>query len=126
MGDPRRAGESAGKLFGFATYLAPHASKADIYTDIGNRTRRFSPRQIIITRALLGRSYRTLAPMSKAMRPPDHRGGWVYDSVWADSRFNGGCVDSVEVMLYEKSQACPIAVVSYIHVDSCACAECQH
>merc|ERR1719296_72763 len=31
--DPRRAGQSAGTLFGRASYLAVNASKADLYTD---------------------------------------------------------------------------------------------
>lgn len=124
--DPRRAGEGSGRLFGMATYLAPNASKSDLYTDASaRRLGRRAPRQVVIARALLGASHRTAVPMRDASRPPDGADGRPLDSVWADVRENGGAVDHVEVMVYDKGQAYPQAVVTYVHMESCPCAECE-
>lgn len=129
--DPRRGGESTGKMFGVGTYLAANSSKADIYTDQRAlrgkvRTKCGAPRQIVVVRALLGESYRATAPMTGIFRPPDGKqDGRPLDSVWADTHENGGAVDHLEVMLYERSQMYPEAVVTYVHCKDCACAECN-
>lgn len=124
--DPRRGGESVGSMFGVATYLAANSSKADIYTEsFSQRSSRQSQRKLIVARALLGESHRTAVKMPYASRPPDGNDGQPMDSVWADTRVNGGAVDHLEVMFYDKGQAYPQAVVTYRHEAACACAECR-
>merc|ERR1712224_331793 len=123
--DPRRVGEQVGKLFGVATYLTPNASKADTYTEsFVNRLPKTAQRKVIIARALLGEAHCTMTRMSDATRPPNGDDDRPLDSVWADMRTNGGIVDHIEVMLYDKGQAYPEAIVSYSHTPSCRCAEC--
>jgi len=119
--DPRRGGEGVGKMFGVATYLAMNASKSDIYTEHpAQRLPKQAERQIIVARAILGESHRALQSMQSASRPPDGIDGRPLDSVWADTRTNGGAVDHYEVMTYDKGQAYPEAVVTYVHSASCA------
>jgi len=125
--DPRRGGEHGGHLFGFAAYLTPNASKADIYTDNlkdSKRRSRTSKRQVIVVRALLGQSYRALTPMQNILRPPDDENGIPFDSMWADVRGNGGAVDHLECMVYRESQTIPIAIITYSHQPQCKCSEC--
>lgn len=123
--DPRRGGEGVGHMFGIATYLALNASKADIYTeDLTAKLPRGAERKLIVVRAALGEAHRTVEKTPKAHRPPDDVNGRALDSVWADSRQNGGCVDHVEVMSYDRGQAIPVAIVTYAHSDACSCAEC--
>ncbi|CAE8584742.1 unnamed protein product, partial [Polarella glacialis] len=47
------------------------------------------------------------------------------DSMWAENRENGGCVDHREVMIYSEAQALPIALVDYMHKERCCCAGCS-
>jgi hypothetical protein len=125
--DPKRGGEGAGKRFGVATYLTPNASKADMYTDPDmkkNRAGKRALRKIIIVRAAMGMSYETHTPMQKANKAPDGPDGEPYDSVWAADMSRGGCVHNMEVMIYEKHQALPIAIVEYFHREGCLCSEC--
>mmetsp|Transcript_117328 Transcript_117328/g.228117 ORF Transcript_117328/g.228117 Transcript_117328/m.228117 type:complete len:348 (+) Transcript_117328:140-1183(+) len=123
--DPRRGGESSGRLFGLATYLAANASKSDIYTDTpDNRLPKHDVRRLIIARALLGESHRAVAPTRSATRPPDGSNGQPLDSVWADVRARGGAVDHLEVMVYDRAQIYPEAIISYSHSQMCACALC--
>lgn len=118
--DPQRGGESAGKLFGVATYFAANASKSDIYTEErSNRLPQHAVRKLFVARVALGESQRVLRGCPGLHRAPDG-----FDSVWADSKENGGCVDHVEAMIYTKGQAIPAYLVSYVHAGSCRCAEC--
>lgn len=125
--DPRRGGESAGKMFGLATYMALNASKADIYTEPFPTLRlpRQADRRLFIARALLGEAYRATAATPTATRPPDGSDGRPLDSVWADVRGNGGAVDHAEAMIYDKGQAYPEMLVTYSHRATCGCAECS-
>lgn len=125
--DPQRGGEGAGRLFGVASYFAANISKADIYTDeLGalpsSRAPRNSPRQVILARLCLGKSFRTLTPHRDWHRAPDG-----YDSVWADCLSEGGCVDHREMMVYKEQQALPLFLVTYVHEcpQECLCAECR-
>jgi len=123
--DPRRGGESAGKLFGHASYLAANASKADLYTDSNLKspeTSRYTERNIIIFRAALGQCFRTKSAMPTLMHPPEDVTGKPMDSVLAETRDANGCVDHLEVMLYKESQ---VAEVTYRHVRGCSCALCK-
>jgi len=123
--DPRRGGEGVGKMFGVASYFAVNASKSDIYTeDFTQRLPRRAERQIIVARALLGESYRTTNVMKNSTRPPDGDDDLPLDSVWAATRHDGRVVDHHEVMIYDKYQAIPDAVITYTHKQSCECAEC--
>merc|ERR1712107_467201 len=113
-------------MFGLATYLAANASKADIYTELSSdRLGRHAKRKLIVAQAVLGESYRAEMSMPEATRPPDDAGGRAFDSVWADVRSSGGAVDHLEVMLYDKGQAYPLAVATYQHASECVCAECH-
>lgn len=124
--DPRRGGEAVGMMFGRATYLAANASKADLYTDYSATypRPRTATRSMIIARVVLGEAYRACSPMQQAVRPPDGPDFRPWDSVWAETRDNGGAVDHAEVMVYDKGQTYPQAVVRYIHSHRCACAGC--
>lgn len=124
--DPRRGGEGVGRLFGAATYLTPHASKADIYTEsFDDRLPQNAHRKIIVVRAALGESFRTVHAMPSALRPPDGQDANPLDSVWADTLSHGGAVDHLECMVYDRGQTLPIAVVTYAHRWSCTCSECR-
>jgi hypothetical protein len=121
--DPQRGGEGAGKMFGVAAYFAANASKSDIYTeDFANQQRlaRTAERQIIIARVALGTSLLTTEPHADWHRAPDG-----YDSVWAERRANGGCVDHMEMMVYKEQQALPCFLVTYRHVCDDLCSECM-
>ena len=125
--NPQRGGENTGKLFGVASYYAINSSKSDAYTE--DRHKPLHPnavRTIIVARAALGESFCALRPMPKAKRPPDNSWGSEFDSVWADTRLNHGCVDHVEVMVYNEAQSLPIALVDYVHETDCSCALCQY
>jgi len=123
--DPRRGGETVGNMFGVATYLAANASKSDLYTEASDqRMPRTAERSLLIARVLVGESHRTATRLPDARRPPDGADGRPLDSVWADTRINGGAVDHLEVMVYDKGQAYPQALVTYRHVPGCQCAEC--
>ena len=69
-------------------------------------------------RAALGDCHRTLVAMQHAMHPPDDDDGRPRDSVLAEPRQKGGCVDHLEVMLYREHQLLPVAVVTYVHAPS--------
>ena len=58
----------------------------------------------VVARTVLGASCRMNRPQREAQRPPDGPDGRPLDSVWAAARADGGAVDHVEVMLYEKAQ----------------------
>ncbi|CAE8581314.1 unnamed protein product [Polarella glacialis] len=123
--NPCRAGEATGAIFGTASYFALNSSKADDYTeDRGQPLPKQAKRTLIIARVLLGESHRATGPKQDARRPPDGADGLELDSVWAEDRVNGGCVDHREVMVYSEAQALPIALVDYMHKDSCCCAGC--
>ncbi|CAE8682533.1 unnamed protein product [Polarella glacialis] len=123
--DPRRGGEGVGAMFGLATYFAINASKSDIYTEeFARRLQRSTQRTMIVARVALGAGFRTCEPQRKWSRPPDGPDGLPFDSVWAANVASGGCVDHVEVMIYDKSQAMPLFLVDYRHTDQCRCAEC--
>lgn len=118
--DLQRGGEGTGKLFGIATYFSPNASKSDIYTEEQtSRLPRCAARKMFVARVALGESHRVLRGTPGAHRAPDN-----FDSVWADSRENGGCVEHLEVMIYAKGQAIPVFLVTYTHARACRCAEC--
>merc|ERR1712185_109489 len=107
-------------MFGYATYMTPVSSKADIYTeDLKKRLPRTAQLQMIIARAALGVPFRAQSAMQNATRPPDGPDGRPLDSVIA---MGGSCVDHTEIMLYSQSQALPLCVVSYSHDASCVCA----
>ncbi|CAE8736636.1 unnamed protein product [Polarella glacialis] len=119
--DPRLGGEGVGAMFGTATYFAINASKSDIYTEeFARRRQRSTQRTMIVARVALGAGFRTCEPR-KLSRPPD---GPPFDSVWAAAAASGGCVDHVEVMICDKSQAMPMFLVDYRHTEQCRCAEC--
>ncbi|CAE8592873.1 unnamed protein product [Polarella glacialis] len=123
--DPRRGGEGVGAMFGTATYFAINASKSDIYTEeFARRRQRSTQRTMIVARVALGAGFRTCEPQKKWSRPPDGPDGLPFDSVWAANTASGGCVDHVEVMIYDKSQAMPMFLVDYRHTEQCRCAEC--
>ncbi|CAE8695197.1 unnamed protein product [Polarella glacialis] len=126
--DPRRGGEGVGAMFGLATYFAINASKSDIYTEeFSRRLQRSTQRTMIVARVALGAGFRTCEPQRKWSRPPDGPDGpdgLPFDSVWAANAASGGCVDHVEVMIYNKSQAMPMFLVDYRHTEQCRCAEC--
>ena len=65
----------------------------------------------MVVRVALGEAYRTTRAMPDSRRPPDDDGGIELDSVWADDREHGGCVDHREVIVYSKGQALPVALV---------------
>ena len=126
--DPRRGGQSTGRLFGLASYLACNASKADLYTDANLKTPESSKqeeRKIIVIRAALGDCFRTTQGMPLCTYPPDDCDGRPMDSVVAETQANGGCVDHLEVMLYKETQMLPVAVVTYRHDWNCVCALCK-
>lgn len=120
--DPRRGGEVAGKLFGVGSYFAVNSSKSDIYTDLNDRQPRGSERKIIVARLAMGRVYRVEHGCSHLTRPPDE-----YDSIWADARSNGGCVDHPELIIFKEAQALPQFVITYVHEcpTSELCSECS-
>ncbi|CAE8740384.1 unnamed protein product [Polarella glacialis] len=123
--DPRRGGEGVGAMFGTATYFAINASKSDIYTEeFASRRQRSAQRTMIVARVALGTCLRTGEQQRKWSRPPDGPDGLPFDSVWAANAASGGCVDHVEVMIYDKSQAIPMFLVDYRHTEQCRCAEC--
>ena len=110
--DPQRGGQSAGSMFGIASYFAPNVSKADMYTDNLASGRRFANnavRHIIVARVALGNSCQVTQPQTW------HRAPDGFDSAWASSRANGGCVDHDEVMIYHQQQALPLFLVKYRH-----------
>ncbi|CAK0884584.1 unnamed protein product [Prorocentrum cordatum] len=124
--NPQRGGEATGKLFGTAAYFAANSSKADDYTEErANQLAKNATRTLIVSRVALGESFRTLRPMEQATKPPDNDDGVDFDSVWADTLTNGGCVDHLEVMIYSEAQALPVALVDYRHAASCNCAFCR-
>merc|ERR1712194_824801 len=99
---------------------------ADAYTESrSNRLKQGAIRRMIIARALFGESHRTTKSMANAIRPPEGDDGRPLDSVWADCRTQGGAVDHFEIMLYDRGQAYPEVIVSYIHSPWCKCAECS-
>jgi len=125
--DPRRGGASAGRLFGQASYLAINASKADLYTDEDPRqpsTCKHEQRKVIVMRVALGSCHRTKTPMRERAHPPDASDGKPMDSVLAETRSAGGCVDHLEIMVYNPNQMLPVAVVTYEHEFTCRCALC--
>lgn len=122
--DAQRGGEVVGKMFGVASYFAINSSKSDIYTDDqmgGDRLSRSAERKMIIARLVLGRSFKTTEPCPDKHRPPDG-----FNSVWAERRDAGGCVDHREIMIYKDQQALPVFVVTYRHAceEASLCAEC--
>lgn len=123
--DPRRAGESAGSLFGYGTYFAENCSKADLYAG-PVPFRKFQRRMcVLVARVAMGQSLGTRVAMKGIKLPPkrlDSR--YPYDSVWAINRSEGGCVDYREYIVYKDAQAYPAFRVWYRHKDSCKCARC--
>lgn len=124
--NPRRSGKTTRNLFGLATYFAANSSKADDYTEQrANPLQKGARRTMIIARVALGKAYRTTNPMPDVQRPPNGDDGLEFDSVWADTSANGGCVDHVEAMVYDGGQALPVALIDYQHASSCPCAFCH-
>eukprot|EP00927_Polykrikos_kofoidii_P010178 TRINITY_DN14308_c0_g1_i1.p1 TRINITY_DN14308_c0_g1~~TRINITY_DN14308_c0_g1_i1.p1 ORF type:complete len:160 (+),score=12.13 TRINITY_DN14308_c0_g1_i1:110-589(+) len=124
--DPRRAGEFVGRMFGVASYFAVNSSKADVYTGSStSRLQRQAERRLLVVRAVLGEPHHAKEPMKKSTRPPDDCDGQALGYVVAERRIEGGAVDHTEVMIYDKGQALPVAIVTYVHQKECACAACH-
>ena len=119
--DPRRGGESTGRLFGHATYFAPHASKADFYTP---RDGSEDTLCIVASRVCLGNAFVATHALPDTLRPPEG-----FDSVVATTRFacsaQRGCVDLPEAMVYSEGQVLPEYLIEYRHADDCACHRCE-
>ena len=124
--NPQRGGEATGKLFGVASYFAANSSKSDDYTEErSNKLPKCSSRTLVVARVALGEAFRATQPLQSATRPPDDDEGVEFDSVWAEKRDAGGCVDHIEVMTYSEAQALPVALIDYKHKDICTCAFCR-
>eukprot|EP00931_Biecheleriopsis_adriatica_P018379 TRINITY_DN12903_c0_g1_i2.p1 TRINITY_DN12903_c0_g1~~TRINITY_DN12903_c0_g1_i2.p1 ORF type:complete len:516 (-),score=53.35 TRINITY_DN12903_c0_g1_i2:177-1724(-) len=124
--DPRRAGQSAGSLFGHGTYFAENFSKADLYAG-PNPFHHFRGRMcVLVARVAMGESLGTPTALKGIKLPPNRAdGNHPYDSVWAFKRSEGGCVDHREYIVYKDAQAYPAFRIWYHHKDECACARCR-
>ena len=67
-------------------------------------------------RVALGSCHRTKERMPELTHPPDASDGKTTDSVLAETRTTGGCVDHLEML--------PVAVVTYEHQAACSGALC--
>jgi hypothetical protein len=125
--DPRRGGSSAGKLFGVGAYFAENASKADRYTT-ANEAGMYC---MLVARVCLGATHMTNTSMETATMPPDrtdgvHAGNGVpLNSVTAEKRESGGCVDHREYIVYTGAQALPEFRIWYDHDPDCECSKCK-
>jgi len=128
--DARLSGTSAGRLFGYGTYLTPNFSKADHYTEdrtSSKRLKKDAVRTVIVVRAALGAPYRLTAPNPEMTVPPPHPvDGAPYDSVFAPGIQESGVggVDWPEAIVSRDSQLLPAFLVDYKHMNSCTCSEC--
>ena len=131
--NPQRGGEAVGSLFGKGAYFAQNASKCDMCTtcsECGTHAKRTDCRHaegkrcILAVRALLGNSYQLLTSYG-GLRTPERADGELYDSLTALSSSQGGAVDHMEFIIFEKSLALVRYLVRYRHCSSCQCHSCQ-
>ena len=135
--DPRRAGDSAGVMFGRGVYFAQNASKSDFYTTCV-QCQSDDPklccyaqgmRCVLVSRVLLGESLilkRTGADVQGQTRAPNQRNGVPYDSLTAAPRANGGVVDHMEFVVFEDDRILVQFLIFYKHDAMCRCNGCQH
>lgn len=120
--NPQLGGTSAGRLFGAATYFASNSSKCDGYTEVRSfPRRRRAERKMVVSLLAMGKSFRVMQSCMDRLCPPDG-----FQSLWAECREHGGCVDHKEMMIYKEQQALPLFVVTYVHdcPADALCAEC--
>ena len=131
---PQRGGEAVGSLFGKGAYFAQNASKCDMYTtcsECSAHAKRTDCRHaqgercVLVVRVLLGNSHKQSTPYS-GHRAPERADGELYDSLTALSREQGGAVDHMEFIIFEKSLAFVRYLVRYRHCRTCECHICQH
>lgn len=123
--DPRRGGQSAGRLFGFGTYFAEAFSKADLYSGPTPFKRDTGKLCVLVARVALGEALASHVPLQDLRMPPERPNmRHPYDSVWAPKRSEGGCVDHREYIIYKDSQAIPVYRIWYRHDTDCECARC--
>ena len=131
--NPQRAGEAVGSLFGKGAYLAQNASKCDMYTtcsECNANAKRTDchhaegERCVMVLRVLLGNSHQQPTQYS-GHRAPERADGELYDSLTALSREQGGAVDHMEFVIFEKNLALVRYLIHYRHCFSCTCHSCQ-
>jgi len=124
--DPRRGGQSAGRLFGRGTYFAENFSKADLYAGPQPFVCHRGPMSVLVARVALGNAYSTKQAMREIAMPPERpRTRNPHDSVVALRRDEGGCVDHREYVVYKDAQTLPVFRINYCHADECECARCS-
>lgn len=123
--DPRRGGQTAGRMFGAGSYFGENFSKADQYAGEEPFVRNKGTMCVLIARVLLGESHATKAAAPDWAMPPLRDPDNPYDSVWAMKRAEGGCVDFREYIVYCGGQALPYFRVWYRHSEACDCSRCS-
>merc|ERR1711908_238403 len=99
--DPRRGGQTAGRMFGRGSYFAENFSKADLYAGSEPFVCNKEAMCVPIVRVALGEAYAAHEAMPEIMLPPTRPGSpHPFDSVWAKKKEEGGCVDHREYVVY--------------------------
>lgn len=126
--DPRMS--SKGSMFGIGAYVAENASKSDFYAKADSA----GVKCMILARVLLGEIYQTTKQLMGISRPPAMpEFKQLFDSVYAATRVEGGCVDFREYIIYERMQAVPLFMIWYKHTakdlenreEGCKCNLCR-
>ena len=135
--DPKRAGDSAGVMFGRGVYFAQNASKSDFYTTCvqcqGDDPKLCCHAQgmrcVLVARVLLGESLilkHTDVEVQRRTSPPKQQNGVPYDSVTVARRRNGGVVDHMEFVVFDDDRILVQFLIFYKHDAMCQCNGCQH
>ena len=78
----------------------------------------------MVLRVLLGNSHQQPTQYS-GHRAPERADGELYDSLTALSSEQGGAVDHMEFVIFEKNLALVRYLIHYRHCFSCTCHSCQ-
>jgi hypothetical protein len=128
--DPRRAGSTAGMMFGMGTYFAHNSSKADLYA----KPTASQPglRCVFLTRVCLGEPFfctrnsmgaEDMRELKMPPERPDKRG--PCNSVVGETQSAEGHVMFREYIVYDRNQAVPEFLIWYKHKVDCECSQCD-
>ena len=134
--DPQRGGETTGSLFGRGAYFAQNASKSDLYTTChechGNANytdcrHAEGERCIFAVRVMLGETWLAKTQgLSQTIRAPERSNGDPFDSIAAVTKKNGGIVDHMEFVIFDRQLSLVRYLFYYRHKTACQCHNCQH
>ena len=134
--DPQRGGEAVGSMFGRGAYFAQNASKSNLYTNCSEcqRSATFQgcrhaegERCVIAVRVILGETkMATTEDYSQIIRAPDRISGEPFESISAVTKENGGKVDHMEFVIFDRQLALVRYLIFYRHKRQCCCHNCRH